>query len=95
VAPLASARSIAIEIDDALAEGASLQAARALFEKYTDVGAVLCSHGDVIPMLLHEFEKRGVDLGPDPQWPKGCVWAIDTNRAGEAKHARYIAPPAE
>src|SRR5690348_8252775 len=95
VAPLASARMIAIEVHEAMAEGASLDEALALFQKYTDVGAVFCSHGDVIPMLLEAFARRGVDLGPDPQCPKGCVWAIETNRAGEPKHAKYFPPPTE
>jgi 8-oxo-dGTP diphosphatase len=95
VAPLASVRGLSIEVRDALAEEAPLGEARALFHKYIDVGAVLCSHGDVIPMLLHSFAKRGVDLGPDAQWPKGCTWALETNAAGDVTEARYLSPPAE
>src|SRR5690242_5653624 len=62
---LASVRVIAIELSEALAEGASLEDALALVRKYTDVGAVLCTHGDVLPMLLEYYSHHGVDVGPD------------------------------
>jgi 8-oxo-dGTP diphosphatase len=95
VAPLASVRQIAIEVSEALAEEAPLGEAVAVLRKYADVGAVLCSHGDVIPMLLHYAASQGVDIGSSPQWPKGCTWALDTNTAGDVTKARYVPPPSE
>lgn len=94
VLPLASARGIALEPDEALAEGASLDAALALLRKHSVGGAVLCSHGDVIPMLLDHLAGQGVDLGPGPQCAKGSTWVLETDPQGEVRRARYLGPPA-
>jgi 8-oxo-dGTP diphosphatase len=91
--PLAYARGLAIEPVDALAEGASLDDALTLVRKHVSHGAVLCSHGDVIPMLLEHYAGRGVDLGPAPQCPKGCTWVLDPDATGEIRRARYLPPP--
>ena len=93
VVPLAAARGIAIEPVDSLAEGASLEEALALVRKHTPHGAVLCTHGDVMPMLLDHYAHQGVDIGAVPQWPKGCTWVLDTDATGEVRAARYLPPP--
>jgi 8-oxo-dGTP diphosphatase len=93
VAFIASARSLAIELSDALAEEAALDDAVALVRKHAHGGAVLCSHGDVIPMLLEYFARRGVDLGPSPACAKGSTWVLETNGDGDVESARYIPPP--
>lgn len=36
-----------------------------------------CSHGDVIWGVLECLERRGVDLGRDPDVPKGSVWILE------------------
>jgi broad specificity phosphatase PhoE len=95
MAPLACARGLAIEPTEALAEEAALGPALALVTKHAQSGAVLCSHGDVIPMLLEHFARRGLDLGPDPTCPKGCTWVLDVNDAGDVTSVRYIAPAGE
>jgi hypothetical protein len=55
----------------------------------------MCSHGDVIPMLLDYYASHGVDIGPAPQWPKGCVWVLETDSTGEVVGAEYWPPPAD
>ena len=55
----------------------------------------MCSHGDVIPMLLDHYASNGVDIGAAPQWPKGCTWVLETDTTGEISTAEYIAPPAD
>jgi 8-oxo-dGTP diphosphatase len=92
VAPLSSVRALAIEVSEALAEEAPLEDVLALFRKHTHGGAVFCSHGDVIPMLLEHFARKGVDLGPHPQCPKASIWALETNGGGEVVSVRYIPP---
>ncbi len=92
VVPLASRRGCAIESSDALAEGASLEDALALVRKHTYKGAVLCTHGDVVPMLLGHFQSLGVPLRDPRQWPKGSAWVLDCE-AGEVVGATYLAPP--
>jgi 8-oxo-dGTP diphosphatase len=91
--PLAAQRGLAIEPVEALAEGAALEDALALVRKHAEHGAVFCTHGDVIPMLLSHYADRGVDIGRSPQWPKGSTWVLETDTTGEVVGARYIAPP--
>jgi 8-oxo-dGTP diphosphatase len=92
---LANARGLAIEPNDALAEDGLLEPALALVAKHAESGAVLCSHGDIIPMLLEHFAANGLDLGSNPQCPKGCTWALKTNSAGDVERADYFAPAEE
>ena len=91
--PLAAQRGLAIEPVEALAEGGGLDDAVALVRKHVQHGAVLCTHGDIVPMLLSHYADRGVDVGRAPQWPKGSTWALETDATGEVVAARYIAPP--
>ncbi len=93
VVPIAADRHLAVEPTEALAEGASLDEAFALVHKHALSGAVMCTHGDVMPMLLDHFASRGVDIGALPQWPKGCTWVLETDRTGEVRSARYVPPP--
>src|SRR5262245_14547273 len=72
--PLASDRVLAIEPVDALAEGGPLDPALTLMRKHTHRNVIMCSHGDIIPMILEHYAAHGVDLGPDPACPKGCTW---------------------
>jgi 8-oxo-dGTP diphosphatase len=92
VAPLASTRGLAIEVADGLAEEAPLDEALAVVRKHAAGGAVLCSHGDVIPMLLEHYARNGVDLGPQPQCAKASIWVLDTTAGGDVTTARYVAP---
>lgn len=93
VVPLSGALGIAIEPVDGLTEGATLEEALALVGKHAENGAVFCTHGDVIPMLLQHYAVHGVDVGAAPQWPKGSTWALDTDATGEVTSARFIPPP--
>jgi broad specificity phosphatase PhoE len=93
VVPLAAARRMAVEPADALAEGASTGEALALVHKHAGTGAVMCTHGDVIPALLEHFAQRGVYLGKQPKYPKGCTWVLTSDATNEVRAARYIPPP--
>ncbi len=93
VVPLAGVRGVAIEPVEALAEGATIGEAAALVRKHAVNGAVLCTHGDVIPMLLAYYANLGVDIGHAPQWPKGSTWVLETDATGEVASVRYVAPP--
>ncbi len=92
VAPVAGSRGLAVEETDALAEGALLPDVLALVGAVSAGGAVLCSHGDVIPMLLDHFASTGLELGPEPACKKGSIWVIDTD-VPEHPMARYLEPP--
>jgi 8-oxo-dGTP diphosphatase len=95
VVPLASTRRMAVEPATALMEGAVLADALALVRKYTPGGAVMCTHGDVIAMLLEHYAAKCVDIGPAPRWPKASVWVLETDSTGDVVAAHFIDPPTE
>jgi broad specificity phosphatase PhoE len=95
VAPIAGARRLAIEPEDALAEGGDLDSVFALISKHMGTGALLCSHGDIIPAVLEGLAAGGVDLGPDPRCPKGCTWVLESEHGGEITRVSYLPPPPE
>ena len=65
VEPLARARGLELETDDALAEGAGADAALALFARVgTDL--VACVHGDLLEELLGEKRPKGSTTVFDP-----------------------------
>jgi 8-oxo-dGTP diphosphatase len=67
VEPLADALGLPVELDDRLAEGASLQLALALLAELD--GGLACTHGDVIEAVLGYGLRKGAvvvaDVGPD------------------------------
>jgi len=95
VAPIAGARRLAIEPEDALGEGGDLDSVLAIVRKHLGTGALLCSHGDVIPAVLESLRAGGVDIGPDPRCPKGCTWVLEAGRGSEVTRASYLPPPLE
>ena len=61
--------------DDRLLEGAGFEGALELVHEVDD-GAVLCSHGDVIPELMQALVRRGLEVKSPPDWRKGTVWVL-------------------
>ena len=93
VVPIAAARGLPVEPVEALAEGAPVDEALALVRKHSSPGAILCIHGDVMPMLLDYYASVGIEIPKERQWPKGCTWALDTDSTGEVIRAIYLDPP--
>lgn len=93
VVPIAGGRGMAVEPVGELTEGVALEDAVALVRKHAVAGAVMCTHGDVLPMLLDYYAAMGVDIPADREWPKGCMWTLETDNTGEVVRARYTAPP--
>jgi phosphohistidine phosphatase SixA len=90
VVPIAAVWHLPIELDDALAEEADVEATFALMKRVAEGGAVLCSHGDMIPAVLDRLRASGVDMGAG-RCEKGSVWALETH-GGTVTSARYLAP---
>jgi 8-oxo-dGTP diphosphatase len=95
VVPIAGARRLPVEPVDALAEPGNLREGLVLLRKHALGGALMCMHGDLMPMLLEHFDATGVDIVDDLRWPKGCTWIVETNNTGEVVRARYVPPPAD
>jgi len=95
VVPLAAARGLSVEPIEALAEGNALDDALAVVRKHATSGAVLCTHGDLMPAMLDYYAAGGVAIDDVRQWPKGCTWVLDTDTTGDVVAARYLPPPEE
>lgn len=88
VEPLARARGLEIEESDDLAEGHGADTV-ALIRDLQGTTAVLCTHGDVIPVVLDALlpgEKH-------QRSRKGSTWALEVADSGPPV-ARYLPPPA-
>ena len=93
IEPLAAAQGLAIVTDERLGEGAPLTGILELFQRLAD-GAVLCSHGDVIPDLLDALVRRGTHVTTIPDWRKAAVWVLDAPDAdGHVATAAAEPPP--
>lgn len=79
VEPLGTALGVAVEGDPTLFEGTDVEVAWDTVEGLARDGvtAVLCSHGDVIPELIHRARLRGMDTGTASGCKKGSIWALE------------------
>jgi 8-oxo-(d)GTP phosphatase len=94
IRPLALDRELSLIIDDALAEAAPLTDALDLVERVASSPAVLCSHGDVIPMLIDQMVSAGADV-QDGDWKKGSIWVLERTGDGSVVRCRYEPPPTD
>jgi 8-oxo-dGTP diphosphatase len=76
--PLATALRVPVLADERLLEDAGFEGALELLGEVAD-GAVLCSHGDVIPETLDALVRRGMEVRSRPDWRKGTVWVLKRN----------------
>ena len=91
VEPLARARGLPVERNDALAEGGWRDAV-ALLADLAGTDCVACSHGDVIPEMIDALAGQGVRIADRRRWQKGSVWTFHTVD-GRFTHATYTPPP--
>lgn len=82
VEPLAEALGLPVEDRGELAEGAGEAAARALVAELGETTAVLCSHGDILELLL----------GEEPE--KGSTWVVEARQDDSLRRRAYLPPPA-
>jgi 8-oxo-dGTP diphosphatase len=90
--PLAAALDLKVVADDRLAEAQPLGALLEMIAEQPD-GAVLCSHGDMIPDTMAALQRRGCDFIGEPNWKKASVWVIERDASGNATTARCWSPP--
>ena len=82
VEPLAETLELPVEERAELAEGTSEAAVRALITELAGATAVLCTHGDILEMLL----------GEEPE--KGATWVVQPDGHGSLSRLEYLPPPA-
>ena len=80
-----------MEIDERLAEESPIDGFEALIDSLDD-GAVVCSHGDMIPAYLARLEFRGVAWcsAPDPR--KAAVHVLE-REGRQVVRVWSVAPP--
>ncbi len=81
VEPLAVAADLEIRTSELLgelgSEHASVgQSVMKLIDTLPD-GAVLCSHGDVIPAIIKALQDGGLNIRGDANWQKASVWVLE------------------
>jgi phosphohistidine phosphatase SixA len=82
VEPLAAALGLPVEERAELAEGVAEPEVRALVGELARSTAVLCTHGDILDMLL----------GEEPE--KGSTWVVEPVTDGGISRRSYLPPPA-
>lgn len=93
VQPLASELGLTVEVDNALWEGHGVARAMGLLTRVASTGhpVVLCSHGDVLPMMLDTLAARGIPLR-GVGCAKGSIWRLDVTD-GEVVGGAYTPTP--
>jgi 8-oxo-dGTP diphosphatase len=90
VRPLATLRGLEVRTDPRLAEGTDISDAWKLLESLTDVDAVLCSHGDVIPELISRNQRRGMRVPGTSGCAKASVWTLTDWKGDHFAHGTYV-----
>lgn len=90
--PLGERTGLIVERDDRLAEGARVEHVMALLRDGGD-GAVLCSHGDVVPEVVEALIRRGAAVASDPDWRKASIWVLEFDGDGTVLSVRAEPPP--
>jgi len=74
--PLSKASGLHIVPHDLLAEGVDFIRTVEWMHTLAD-GAVMCSHGDVIPEVIDALERRGMEVSGLRETRKGSVWVLE------------------
>lgn len=77
LAPLGAELGVEVEVDDRLFEGPRDAWLSDLILEACDESWVVCTHGDVIPVLLHLLIDDGLPAPATMSWHKASVWTIE------------------
>lgn len=83
-------RSIAVE--HRLTEDESIEPVLELLQEVAG-GAVLCSHGDIIPATIQALKSTGTGIRTPVDWRKASVWVLKRNKRGRIVTATVWPPP--
>jgi 8-oxo-dGTP diphosphatase len=74
--PLGKAVGLSVVAHQSLAEGVDFIGTVDWMHTLAD-GAVMCSHGDVIPEVIDALERRGMEVSGFRESRKGSVWVLE------------------
>ena len=88
--PLGKRLGVEVHAERCLYEGEPFEP---VLELLTEVpkGAVLCSHGDIVPDVIQALARRGMEVQSKPDWRKGSIWVL--KRKGERITKGKVWPP--
>ena len=89
--PLSNATGLQVAPHELLAEGVDFIRTVEWIHTLAD-GAVMCSHGDVIPEVIDALERRGMEVNGFRESRKGSVWVLD-HLAGKFTSGHAWPPP--
>ncbi len=93
VEPLADKLGLAVDLRAELGEGTAKADVAGFVAGLLSATAALCSHGDMIPIILEILAAdHGLDLPEDFPCAKGSVWELADTGSGQMT-ARYLPPP--
>lgn len=90
--PLGKAVDLEVVTDRRLGEARRFEGALEMLAEVPD-GAVLCSHGDVIPETMAALQRRGCEIMSQPDWRKGTIWTLERSIDGRFEQAKVWSPP--
>lgn len=90
VEPLADRLGLKVEQDERLLEGAGTADVASLLHEVRD--AALCTHGDVIPLLLRRLVDDGMRPSQGLRWAKASTWVVE-DEGGRWGTGTYVPPP--
>jgi 8-oxo-dGTP diphosphatase len=90
--PLAQRLKRSIEIEPRLCEDEPFEPVLELLAEVSE-GAVMSSHGDIIPATLAALERRGTQIRTPADWRKASVWVLTRNKHGDIVQATVWPPP--
>ena len=88
--PLARRLGVEIHADPRLYEGEPFEPVLELLGE-VHTGAVLCSHGDIIPATIQALARRGMEVQTSPDWRKASIWVL--KRKGDRITKGKVWPP--
>ena len=88
--PLGALVGLPVQAEQRLFEDEPFEPVLDLINEVKD-GAVLCSHGDIIPAVINALVRRGMEVETPPDWGKASVWVL--RRKGDRITRGKVWPP--
>jgi 8-oxo-dGTP diphosphatase len=89
--PLAKRLGVEVGAEPRLSEGEPFEPVLDLIGEVS-TGAVLCSHGDIVPDVIQALARRGMEVQTRADWRKGTIWVLKRN-GGRITKGKVWPPP--
>lgn len=89
--PLGKTLGTKVRKEQRLLEGEPFEGVLDLLAE-VEAGAVLCSHGDIIPAVIQALVRRGMEVQTPPDWRKASIWVLKRKK-GRITKGKVWPPP--